>query len=522
MQFGGTKLVKELHSGNEGLIKGINKLADTVGSTLGASGRTVVIEDDFGNPQVTKDGVTVAKSINLQNPVENLGVSMMKQASSKTASTAGDGTTTSTVLAQAIINQYHSSNAKDFSFRDVRSGINKLEKHVLGTLDKRSVPVDDKTLKNVSVISANNDEDLGGLIADAFSQAGDNGVVTMETSQTSDTYIDIVEGTKVNSSLSAPAFYTNAEKEIAELDKPLVFLSSSEIDSIRPIQDILEYAIKSNRAILLVASLQSQPLAALAMNKVKGNIRVSVVTPPSFGQKQKDILDDIALLVGGSVYDSSLGNSVDAISPDLLGQADKAIIDKDGTVLVVEEKSEEVQERIDYLRDLLDNEEHHVLTKHLEDRLALLHGGVARIFVGAETEVELKEKLDRVDDAIHAVKAAKKEGILPGGGSALAWASQSDWEMKLNQGELAGVELLKAALLAPYLKILSNAGLNPKDYSLDGWGSGVDATDGQIKDMIGAGIIDPTMVTKSALKNAVSVSTTILSTDYIVSNVREE
>jgi len=521
MQFGGTTLVKKIHTGNEGLIVGINKLADTVGSTLGASGRTVIIEDDFGNPQVTKDGVTVAKSINLNDPVENLGVSMMKQASSRTATMAGDGTTTSTVLAQAIIKEYIAKGGDKLPFRDIRSGILKLEKHIIGILDEKSIPVNQDTLKNVSAISANNDKELGDLIADAFEQAGDNGVVTMETSQTSDTYIDVVEGTKLGGTSVIPAFYTNVEKETTELDNPLVFLASSEIESIRPIQDILEFAIKSNRAILLVAALGQQPLKALGMNKLKGNIRVNVINPPSFGQKQKDILEDIALLVGAKVYDSSLGDSIDAISPDLLGSADKAISDKDGTVLVVEDKPEEVQERIEYLRGLLDEEDHHVLTKHLEDRLALLNGGVARIFVGADTEVELKEKIDRVDDAIHAVKAAKKEGILPGGGVALSWAASSDWKMDLTQGEYRGLEILKAACFAPFVKIMENASLNPKEYKLKGWGEGVDATCGCVKGMIDAGIIDPTMVTKSALKNAVSVATTILSTDYIVSNVRE-
>ena len=291
----------------------------------------------------------------------------------------------------------------------------------------------------------------------------------------------------------------------------------------RKIQDILEYAIQSNRSILLVAPLESQPLAALAMNKVKGNIKVNVIDPPSFGLKRKDILEDLALLVGAKVFDETLGDSIDAITPDMLGSADKAFSDKDGTVLMVNDKPKEVQDRIKYLKTVLEKEDHHVMTKHLNDRLALLSGGVAVIFVGADTEVELKEKQDRVDDAIHAVRAAKKEGILPGGGSALAHAAvMKTGVMKLNGGMLTGLEILKSALVAPFTKILKNAGLKPTSYSLNKWGEGVDVTCGCTKEMIDVGIVDPLLVTKTALNNAVSVAATILSTDCVISNVREE
>ena len=523
-QFGGPKLLKELHFDDTAkgkLTKGINKIADAVSSTLGASGRTVVIEDDFGNPHVTKDGVTVANSIMLGDSVENLGVSMMKQAAQQTANMAGDGTTTSIVLTQAIIDCYSKLKGDTHSFRDIKSGINKFKLHTIKLLEDKAIEVDDKKLNDVSVISANNDKELGKLIADAFRQAGDNGIVAMERSATSDTYIEAVEGTKLGSTYKSPHFFTNKEKEISELEKPLIFISASEIPNVRKIQDILEYAIKSNRSILLIAPLESQPLTALAMNMVKGNIKVNVIDPPSFGLKRKDILEDLALLVGAKVFDESLGDSIDSINPDMLGEADKAISDKEGTVLVIKEKSEEALERIEYLKTALEKEDHFVLTKHLNDRLALLCGGVSIIYVGADTDVELKEKQDRVDDAIHAVKAARKEGILPGGGVALAYAAASDWEMELNQGELSGVEILRDALVSPFTKILSNAGLDPKDHSLSKWGEGIDVTSGAKKEMIEAGIIDPLLVTKSALNNAISVATTILSTDCVISNVRE-
>ena len=510
--------VKQVGFGNEGLIKGINILADAVASTLGASGRTVVIEDDHGNPHVTKDGVTVAKSILLENPIENLGVSMMKQAASQTANKAGDGTTTSTVLAQAIIKEYLDQEGHTHSFRDLKSGIEKATENCLKFLGKKSQKVNKRKLKQVSIISTNNDKELGSVIAEAFENAGDNGVVTMETSPTSDTYITKVDGTRLASKTKSAHFLTDKDKEVAELEKPLVFIAATEIENIRKIQGILEYAIKNNRSILLIAPLKEQPIMALAMNNVKGNIKVNVVDPPSYGLKRKDLLDDLALLVGAKVFDDSLGDALDAISPDMLGSVDKTITDNDGTILIVDEKVN-ADERIQELKTALAEAEHPALVRHFESRLALLCGGVSIINVGADTEVELNEKKDRVDDAIHAVKAAKREGILPGGGSALAFFASNN-EFTGNQGEIAGWKILMNALWAPMCKINENSGLNFKKGKFD-WGTGIDVTDAKVKNMIKAGIIDPALVTRQALANAVSVAITILSTDCVISNVRE-
>ena len=520
-QFGGAKLVKTINfaEGRQGLIAGIDKLAAAVGSTLGASGRTVVIENDFGGAHITKDGVTVAESIQVMDPVENLGMTMLKQAAKNTASKAGDGTTTSTVLAKAIIDKYNVIPVKT-SFRDIKSGIDKCLDYLVSQLDRRAVDVTPKRLEQVSIISANGDIELGKLIADAFVKAGDNGIVTHQTSNSSDTYIESVDGTHIGSNSTSHHFFTNPEKEICELENPLVFLCATSIPNVRRIQSILEYAIQQNRSILLIAELESQPTAALAMNKVKGNIKVNVISPPSFGLKRKDLLDDIALLTGAKVVSEELGDSLDLIGPEVLGQAEKAISDTEGTTLTFDEVPEELQERIDYLRNTLDDEENNILARHLEKRLSLLTGGVAIINVGAETEVELKEKQDRVDDAVQAVKAAKKEGILPGGGSALRFLSRN-WGTNLNSAEQVGWVILMEAIQAPFNKILDNAGLNCNDYEFDKWGQGVDVIDGKIKDMRKAGIIDPVLVTKSALKNAVSVATTILSTDCVISNVRE-
>ena len=517
------KIVKELHFSLEGkqkLINGIDKLAEAVGSTLGAGGKTVVLEDDFGGPWVTKDGVTVANHIILEDPVENLGVSMIKQAARNTAQKAGDGTTTSIILAQAIIHEYVHQEGGKHSFRDIKKGIEDFRDTMIKFLEKKAVAVNDNRLEDVSIISANGDKELGKLISDAFIAAGEHGVVTQEISPDSSTYIETVEGTQIQGAITKmPHFYTQPEKELTELEKPLILLCTSEIDNIRRIQDILEYAIKSNRSILLVAPMTQQPLSALAMNRSKGNIKVNVVDPPSYGLKRKDILDDVALLTGAKVIDTQLGDSIDLISPDVLGSADKAISDNEGTTLVFDEVSEEVHERIAELKEKLEKEESQILIQHYESRLALLLGGVSVIRIGASTEVEMKEKRDRVDDAVHAVKAAKKEGILPGGGSALKFASELPYKASCT-GRATGFQILSNAVNYPISRILTNAGLSPVDFDFDKWGQGVDVISGKVVDMRKAGIIDPLLVTKEALKNAVSVAITILSTHCVISNAR--
>ena len=526
-QFGGAKLVKRIHldqEGREGLISGIDKLAAAVGSTLGASGRTVVIENDFGGAHITKDGVTVAEAIQVEDPVENLGMTMLKQAAKNTASKAGDGTTTSTVLAQALIHAYEELKG-DFSFRDIRTGIEKGLEYTLKQLNQKSVKVNEQRLLQVSTISSNGDKALGKLITEAFEKAGENGIVTHQASQSAETWVESREGTHIPSNSVNHHFFTNPEKELCELEKPLIFLCADEIPNVRRIQGLLEYAIKHNRSILLVAETAQQVTAALAMNKVKGNIKVNIITPPSFGLKRKDYLDDIALLTGATVVSEDLGDSLDLIGPEVLGSATKAISDMDGTTLTFNDYPDPIDliDRVEYLRETLDDEDNSILRGHLEKRLALLTGGVAIINVGADTEVELKEKQDRVDDAVQAVKAAKKEGILPGGGASLRWLSKNSIATLKGAGELAGWDIFNSALEAPFNKILSNAGLDAKapQYQLLKWGIGVDVTDGEVKDMRKAGIIDPVMVTTQALKNAVSVALTILSTDAVISNVRE-
>ncbi len=524
MRIGSSNLVKDLKfksDARDRLISGIDKLTDAVGSTLGASGRHVIIEGDYGEPHVTKDGVTVARSIVLEDSWENLGVSILKKAAQQTASRAGDGTTTSTVLAQAIIKSYLECEHKDkHSFRDIKNGIENFAKYITQQIDKKSVKLDKKRLYEISTISANNDTTLGRLIGDAFISAGEDGVVTIEQSSSSDTKIDTVEGTKLMNTCTVPHFFTNPEKEICELENPLVFLSVSEIPNFLKIREICEYAIKSNRSLLIISPLENQVTSSLARNKLSGAIKVNVVDPPSFGHKRKDLLEDLALLLGARVFDESLGDSIDAITPEMLGSADKAISDIDGTVLVINEKPEAATKRIEDIRKNLEETDHPILIKHLEQRLGLLNGGVSIVRVGGDTEVEMKEKLDRVDDAVSAVRAAKREGILPGGGAPLLFWSGNN-KISGNAGEITGGRILAHALKAPFRLILSNAGLRPDDYEILKWGIGVDVIDGELKNMLKAGIIDPALVTKQALNNAVSVALTILSTDCVISNIRE-
>ncbi len=520
LQFGAPTVVKNIVYGKEGrekLIEGVDKLANAVKSTLGAGGNTVILENDFGQPHITKDGVTVANHVVLEDAVENLAVNIVRQAARQTASKAGDGTTTATLLSQAIIHSYIANDGDEHSFRKVKQGINSYADKALSILSKKSVKITDDRLDDVSIISCNNDKDLGLFISSAFKEAGDNGIVTMQKNEEGETYVETREGTHISSTLKSHHFYTNREKEVCELNKPLVFLSASEIPNVKQIQTILEYAIKSNRSILLVASCDNQVVSALAMNNVRGNIKCAIIEPDSFGLKKKDLLDDIALLTGAKALDESLGDAIDLVTPEVLGEVDKAIIDNEGTTLVIDNLNEEVQERVDDIRKTLDSEDHHILRPHLEKRLAVLTGGVSIIHVGGNTEVELSEKVDRVDDAIHAVKAAKKEGILPGGGAALHWIATN------HDTDCIGGKILREAIFSPFNVILTNAGLNPmdKDYNIKKWGIGVDVIDGKVKDMRKAGIIDPTLVTKEALKNAVSVATTILETNAVVSNIRE-
>jgi len=511
-----SELVKNLDFGGEAkdrVITGVNKLAQAVKSTLGASGKCVIYEDARGKPVITKDGVTVAESVVLRDPVENMGATLIKEAARNTVKDAGDGTTTATVLAEALIKQIDAAVADGLTIREIKDGVTETLDSVIEYLNNVTIDVEGDMLKSVSAISCNNDQELGAIIAEAYDKVGKNGVVLMEESPSEDTYVDVVDGVKVDCGMTSPHFVTNTEKQTCELDKPLVFICSSEIPNVRKIQSILEYVIKNNRALLIVAPVAQQVKAALLMNKVKGTIKVNIIDLPGFGPTKKDATEDLAILTGATVLNEELGDDLDLMKPEHLGEAEFAITDDKNTVLTLEGMTQGIEDRIDELNKHLAEEQNGFIKKKLEDRLAMLSGSVGIIKVGANSKVELKEKKDRVEDAIYATKAALQEGIVPGGGIALLNASQ-----KISTGQ-AGKVLLNA-LSSPYETIIDNAGMKLNTGIKEGYGCNV--VTGEYIKMIDEGIIDPVLVTKSALKNAVSVALTIMSADCVISNMRIE
>ena len=507
-------IVKNLNFGNEAreqVFKGIEKLTNAVSSTLGASGKCVILEDANGNPIITKDGVTVADSIILLNPVENMGATLLKEAARKTVREAGDGTTTATILAHAILKEAYKYIDKTNS-RQIKNGILSAVNKVIAYLDKVSVPVEDK-IKQIATISTNNDSELGELIAEAFIAVGKTGVVIMEPSQQGETNVEIVEGIEYDKGLLNPNFVTNKENNTSELENPLVLIVDSKIDSIRQIQNVLEYVIKNNKALFIIGDVEPPVLSALVMNKMKGNIKVNIVDPPAFGLRRKEILEDIALLTNSQIINEDLGDDLNTIEIDYLGACLKTTTSNDQTIIQVESISEEVEKIINEIKKKLSKKlkPHEVIG--YEHRLARLSAKVAVVKVGANSDIELKEKQDRVEDAICATKAAIKEGIVPGGGIALLNASQ---HVKHNN---VGEEILLKAISYPFEIILDNAGIK-NDIPIVLEGHGIDVVTGNMVQMVKEGIIDPLLVTKSALTNAASVATTILSTDCVINNIR--
>jgi len=510
-----SEIVKTLTFGDQAkneIIQGVDKLANAVKSTLGASGKCVIYEDALGRPVITKDGVTVAESVVLLHPVENIGATLLKEAANNTVREAGDGTTTATVLADALLKTANKS-LDETEVRELKKGIVSCANKVKVYLDKTSIPVEGEMLQQVASISCNNDLDLGKKIGEAYERVGKDGVVLMEESDTNETYVEFVEGVQFDSKLKSAHLATDKDKGTAVLDSPYVLIVSSPIPNIRRIQNVLEYVIKSKRSLLIVAEVEQQPLATLIANKAKGNIKVNIVDAPGFGPTRQQTIEDLALLTGAKVINEELGDDLDLIDPSVLGEAIKSVTDDKNTVLQVEPNEGLLKERIEIVKDKLKDETNPFFRKKLEQRLSMLTGKVGIVRVGADSEVELKEKKDRVEDAIYATKAAYKEGIVPGGGVALLNAAQKI------KPKSKGEEVLLEAIQAPYKTILDNAGLDDKlSISRKGWGR--DVTTGKPVNMIKAGIIDPVLVTKSALKNAVSVVTTIISADCVISNKR--
>jgi chaperonin GroEL len=509
-------IVKNLSFGKEASDKvftGIEKLTRAVSSTLGASGKCVLLEDSSGRPVITKDGVTVADSIILLDPVENMGATLLKEAARKTVREAGDGTTTATVLAHAILKNAYA--VKDPNTRKIKEGINKAVEKVIEYLEMNSIKVDGDMLDQIATISTNNDPVLGKLVGDAFRAVGNTGIVMMETSSDPECSLQLVEGVQCDMGLTNSHFITNPKNKTAELDNPLVLLVESPVESIRQLQSVLEFVIKGNKSLLIIGDLEPTVLSALAMNKSRGNIKVNVIDAPVFGINRKETFDDLALLTNATVINEDLGDDLDLIQPEHLGTCIKSITTHEDTVLHVGEPSDEILDIIkDIKKSLLDNNPNYQVIK-LEKRLARLTAKISIVKVGANSEIELKEKADRIEDAICATKAAIKEGIVPGGGIALLNASYIIDSFSI------GEEILLDSIKAPFKTILDNAGIEDAPIEIvSKIGYGLNVITGETVKMIDAGIIDPLLVTKSALRNAASVAVTILSTDCIINNLR--
>lgn len=510
----GNNIVKNLNFGleaREGIYQGVDKLYKAVSSTLGASGKAVILEDEDGNPIITKDGVTVANAITLLDPVENMGATLLKDAARKTVEEAGDGTTTATVLAHAILTEAYSHDAKD-----VKEGIKTATEKVIKYLESVASPVKGDMLKHIATISANNDPEIGKIISSAFAEVGDNGVVTMEQSSDENTLYKVINGASFDKGLVNLFFATNEDKNKCVLNNPLVLICENKIDNIRKIESILKHVMVNKRELLIVAEMDSQVSGALAMNKMKGNIKCNVIDSPDFGFNRKQKLHDLSLITGAKVISEDLGDDIDLIEIEHLGSCSRATTDLHETIIEIAEESEELTAAIESVKRQIEEEDKPGKKAQLDRRLGFLSCKVAVIKVGANSEVELKEKTDRVEDAIFATRAAIKEGVVSGGGIALLNASYSF--SPDNQGE----EILLNSIRKPLEVILENAdrfGDEINDIgSKDGFGMNVKT--GEMVNMIEAGIIDPLLVTKSALKNAVSVATTILSTNCVINNLR--
>jgi len=507
-------IVKHLNFGEDAknkIFKGIETLTKAVSSTLGASGKCVIMENQNGDPQITKDGVTVANSIILLDPVENMGAKLIKEAARKTVKEAGDGTTTATVLAYAILKE--ASKYKELNPRELKTGINGAVKKVVQYLEKNSSKVKKSNIEQVATISANNDPDLGKIISKAFDSVGKNGLVIMETHDEPNTKVDLIEGIQYEQGFSNPHFVTDKAKNEVELNDCLVLIVDSPIENVRKIQTILEHVIKNQLPLLIIADVEPQVSSALAMNKIKGNIKINIISAPTYGANRKNTLDDLGLLTGAKVISEDLGDDLDLISIEHLGKCKKVVSNTLETIIQIENKSKEVIKLTNELEDQYNKTTKGFLKDSLEKRVSRLKAKVALVKVGANSEIELKEKRDRVEDAICATKAALKEGIVPGGGIALLNASS---DIKASS---KSEEVLLQAIKHPYYTILSNAGI--EDYQTPTVkGTGLNVVTGKTVSMVESGIIDPLLVTKSALRNAASVATTIISTDCVINNLR--
>jgi chaperonin GroEL len=515
----------------EGLKRGVDALANAVKVTLGPKGRNVIIGKSFGGPQVTKDGVTVAKEIELEDSLENMGAQMVKEVASKTNDLAGDGTTTATILAQSIVNEGLKNVTAGANPMDLKRGLDKAVSAVVENLNKSAKTVGNSSdkIQQIASISANNDNVIGDLITEAFEKVGKEGVITVEEAKGTDTYVDVVEGMQFDRGYLSPYFVTNSEKMESDLENPYILLYDKKISAMKDLLPVLEPVAQSGKPLLIIAEdVDGEALATLVVNKLRGALKIAAVKAPGFGDRRKAMLEDIAILTGGTVISEERGFNIENTTIDMLGSAERVTIDKDNTTIVNGAGDKKaIQDRVNQIKTQIETTTSDYDKEKLQERLAKLAGGVAVLYVGAASEVEMKEKKDRVDDALHATRAAVEEGIVAGGGVALIRARNVLDKIKAtNDDELTGIQIIFRALEAPVRTIVANAGgegsvvvakiIEGKD------GFGYDAKSEQYVDLFDAGIIDPKKVTRVALENAASVAGMILTTECALVDIKED
>ncbi|GAB4192073.1 MAG: chaperonin GroEL [Thalassobaculales bacterium] len=515
----------------ERMLRGVDVLANAVKVTLGPKGRNVVIEKSFGAPRITKDGVTVAKEIELADKFENMGAQMVREVASKTNDLAGDGTTTATVLAQAIVREGAKAVAAGINPMDLKRGIDLAVKAVVEDLKKRSKKIStSEEIAQVGTISANGEKEIGDMIAKAMQKVGNEGVITVEEAKSLETELDVVEGMQFDRGYLSPYFITNAEKMVCELESPFILLHEKKLSGLQPMLPVLEQVVQSGKPLLIIAEdVEGEALATLVVNKLRGGLKVAAVKAPGFGDRRKAMLEDIAILTGGQVISEDLGIKLESVNLQMLGTAKKVVIEKENTTIVDGAgKKKEIEARCNQIRQQIEETTSDYDREKLQERLAKLAGGVAVIRVGGGTEVEVKERKDRVDDAMHATRAAVEEGIVAGGGVALLYATKSLDKVKPeNDDQRYGIDIVRRAIQAPVRQIIDNAGadsavivgklLDQKDVNY-----GFDAQKGEFADMVKTGIIDPTKVVRCALQDAASVASLLITTEAMVAEKPEK
>jgi len=515
----------------QAILRGVNKLADAVKVTLGPRGRNVVIEKKFGSPTITKDGVTVAKEIELKDEIENAGAQMVREVASKTSDTAGDGTTTATVLAQAIYREGIKNVTAGANPMDVKRGIELAVKAAVDSIDKLAKPVEGKDIAHIGTISANSDDEIGTIIAQAMEKVGKDGVITVEEARGLDTVLEVVEGMQFDRGYLSPYFVTDPERMESVLENAKILIYEKKVSSMKDLLPILEQTARQGKPLLIIAEdVEGEALATLVVNKLRGTLNVAAVKAPGFGDRRKAMLEDIAILTGGKLISEDIGVKLENVKWEDLGDAKRVTIDKDNTTLVTDTDDkghkEAIAGRVKQIRSLIDDTTSDYDREKLQERLAKLVGGVAVIKVSAATETEMKEKKARVEDAMHATKAAVEEGIVPGGGVALLRAIAAVEAVKAEGDVKVGVNVIRRALEEPFRQIVFNAGKEAavllNEIKLKGGNWGYDAREDKVVDMIDAGIIDPAKVTKQALQNASSIAGLMLTTEALISEIKED